>query len=183
MALRSSSAKGRRSSVNLTTMEALSLESDPLTIFNPEDLLVVIPNVRGAWSVALGGSALGVKLNTSSGTGTSTFSLAGANKVDQHISTAAKDLLPSCIFFFISDPSHQTNVVVDGVIVILHRWPLVPHESASNYSKNRGNQCQKCEEPEKKKERKKEEAMREIQYLRLRIRSTRVADEIHDGGG
>jgi hypothetical protein len=109
-------------------METLILESDSLTILKLKDLLVVVPNIRGAWPVPLGTSALGVGLNTSSGTSTTRtstnrISLAGISKVDRRMGTTAKELLLSReqVFFIIFDSFHQPNLIIDGVSVVLHR--------------------------------------------------------------
>ena len=101
-------------------MHAFSLESDSLTIHYLVDLLVLIPAIRGAWPVPLGASALGILLST--GTGSITIS----SKIDRCIGTLAKQfLLPrEHVFFIISDPAHQPDLVVAGHF--LHRQRLVP---------------------------------------------------------
>ena len=131
MTLQSSSAKSRQSSVDLTTMKTLSLESDSLTIHHLVDLLILIPDIRGAWPVPFAsgsGSALGFVLSTS--TATSTVTVTVTSKVDRCSGTAAKELilLRGEVFFIISDPPHQPNLIVDGhrVAVIRHRQCLVP---------------------------------------------------------
>ena len=130
MTLQSSSAKSRQSSIDLTTMHAFSLESDSLTIHYLVDLLVLIPVIRGAWPVPLDASALGVLLSTVTVTGTSTSTGTGSitisSKVDRCIGTLAKQfLLPrEHVFFIISDPAHQPDLVVAGHF--LHRQRLVP---------------------------------------------------------
>ena len=106
-------------------MHAFSLESDSLTIHYLVDLLVLIPDIRGAWPVPLG-AALGVILSTGTSTSTGTGSITISSKVDRCIVTLAKQfLLPrEHVFFIISDPAHQPDLVVAGHF--LHRQRLVP---------------------------------------------------------
>ena len=131
MTLQSSSAKSRQSSVDLTTMKTLSLESDSLTIYHLVDLLILILDIRGAWPVPLVacGSALGFMLSTSTSTGTGSSTITITSKVDRRSGTTAKELLLPCeeVLFIISNPPHQPNLIVDGhaVAVIRHRQRLV----------------------------------------------------------
>jgi hypothetical protein len=90
-------------------MKTLSLESDSLTIHHLVDLLILIPDIRGAWPVPLAsgsGSALGFVLSTSTATSTVTVTVTVTSKVDRRSGTAAKELiLPRGeVFFIISDP-------------------------------------------------------------------------------
>ena len=109
-------------------MHAFSLESDSLTIHYLVDLLVLIPAIRGAWPVPLGASALGILLSTGTVTGTSTGtgSITISSKIDRCIGTLAKQFLLPCehVFFIISDPAHQPDLVVAGHF--LHRQRLIP---------------------------------------------------------
>jgi len=103
-------------------MKTLSLESDSLTIHHLVDLLILIPDIRGAWPVPLAnasGSALSFVLSTSTGTGTITITI--TSKVDRRSSTMAKELILPCeeVFFIISDPPRINRI--SSLMVM--EWP------------------------------------------------------------
>jgi hypothetical protein len=121
MPLDSCSAKSRKSRVDLTTMKTLS--ADFLAIHHLEDLLVVFLDVRGAWPVPLGPSALSVfstlapALATAPSPSQSTARSIGASTLQPKSSSYLTSKSSSSSS---THPPHHMNIIIDGVLVVLH---------------------------------------------------------------
>jgi len=131
-------------------MKTLSLESDSLTIHHLVDLLILIPDIRGAWPVPLAsgsGSALGFVLSTSTATSTVTVTVTITSKVDRCSGTAAKELiLPRGeVFFIISDPPINR---ISSLMVMQWLSSAIANVLFVNGIEER-NQQRKCEQSER----------------------------------
>jgi hypothetical protein len=87
-----SSAKLRLSSVHTTTVKVLSLEANSLTIHYLEDLVVVVPNIRGARVASLDVDALGFVLRIISSCIITTIFRAISGEVDSESASRPNDL-------------------------------------------------------------------------------------------
>ena len=142
MTQKRSSTKLRLSGIHTTTVNALSLEANSLTVHYLEDLFVVVPNIRGARTVPLGAGAHGLLVSSAGNICRSTISRVIIGEVDRLCCRSAKEVILARlqVLFVIPDPPVHPDLVIVGVtdlLLIRHRRPPVPHGPAQEEPKKK----------------------------------------------